>query len=193
MSNHGDIVREGATRRQFIDELLNVPGGERVHDCIQCGTCSGSCPVSYAMDNGPRKLMAMIRAGMRDEVLGSESIWQCSSCYMCTLRCPKKIAITDIMYALKRIAMSEGKARGEKTAAMAELFVAGIEKNGRNSETGLLMRYYLKTDPFGMFRKAPLGMRLMMRGRMPLRGERIKDIDQIRAIIAKTQEMGGIK
>ena len=90
MANHRDIVLESGTRHDFIDELLTVPGGERLKDCIQCGTCSGSCPVSYYMDNPPRKLFAMIRAGMRDQVLGSDSLWLCTSCYTCTLRCPRE-------------------------------------------------------------------------------------------------------
>ena len=82
-----DIVLERSVRRDFVDELLSVPGGDRVHDCIQCGTC-GSCPVSYFMDNPPRKLLAMIRAGMREEVLASNTMWLCTSCYACTVQCP---------------------------------------------------------------------------------------------------------
>jgi heterodisulfide reductase subunit C len=193
MEQKRDIVLESSTRRDFIDELLTVPGGERIRDCIQCGTCSGSCPVSYFMDNPPRKLFAMIRAGMREEVLASDSLWLCTSCYACTQRCPKSIAITDIMYALKRVAMAEGKAKGAaKATAFADLFTKGVKKRGRNHETSLLMRLYLKVSPFSAFKQAGLGMKLMSRGRMPLTGETIKEIDQLRAIIAKTEEMGGL-
>jgi heterodisulfide reductase subunit C len=193
MDKQREIVFEASTRRDFIEELHAVPGGERIRDCIQCGTCSGSCPVSYFMDNPPRKLIAMIRAGMRDEVLQSESLWLCTSCYSCTQRCPRGIACTDIMYALKRLAMAEGKAHGSaKATALASSFAEVIEKRGRNHEPALLVRFYMKADPWAMMRKAPLGMRLMSRGRMPLAGEKIKEIDQIRAIIAKTEEIGGL-
>ncbi|HEY3356994.1 MAG TPA: 4Fe-4S dicluster domain-containing protein [Polyangia bacterium] len=195
MAQQRDIVLEASTKRDFIDELLTVPGGDRLRDCIQCGTCSGSCPVSYAMDHPPRKLFAMIRAGMREDVLSSESLWLCTSCYSCTERCPKGIGCTDIMYALKRIAMSEGKAQGAaKAMAFATSFTGIVAKNGRNNESSLLMRFYMKVNPFAMMRKAPLGMQLMSRGRMPLGGEKIKDkdIEQLRAIIAKTEEMGGL-
>jgi len=64
MEAASDIVLESGTRRDFIGELLTVPGGEGLQDCIQCGTCSGSCPVSYFMDNPPRKLFALARAGL---------------------------------------------------------------------------------------------------------------------------------
>jgi len=193
MERPTDIVLESGTRHDFIDELLSVPGGERLSDCIQCGTCSGSCPVSYYMDNPPRKLFAMIRAGLRDRVLQSESLWLCTSCYMCTLRCPKQIAVTDIIYALKRLAMSEGKLGGAfKAAALANSFVGVVNNRGRNFEPELLVRYYAKTSPLALLKKAPLGMKLLFRGRMPLLGERIQGRDQIRTIIAKSREIGGL-
>ncbi len=193
MERPTDIVLESGTRHDFIDELLSVPGGERLSDCIQCGTCSGSCPVSYYMDNPPRKLFAMIRAGLRDRVLQSESLWLCTSCYMCTLRCPKQIAVTDIIYALKRLAMSEGKLGGAfKAAALANSFVGVVNNRGRNFEPELLVRYYLKTNPLALLKKAPLGMKLLGRGRMPILGERIQGREQIRTIIAKSREIGGL-
>ena len=193
MAVQRDIVLEAGARHDFVDELLGVPGGERVRDCIQCGTCSGSCPVSYFMDNTPRKLLAMIRAGMRDQVLESNSLWLCTSCYMCTLRCPRQIAVTDIIYALKRTAIREGRTAGAaKAAALASSFIDVVDRRGRNYEPELLTRYYLKTNPAAMFGKTGLGLRLFMRGRFPLSGERIKGIDQIRAIIAKANELGGL-
>ena len=188
-----DIVLEASTKHDFIDELKSIPGGERIRDCIQCGVCSGSCPVSYAMDLPPRQIIASIRAGMRDRVLGCESLWLCTSCYHCTLRCPREIAVTDIIYGLKRLAMAEGKVEGATRAvAMATSFASQIEKRGRNHETSLLMAYYMKTNPFAMLGMAPLGAKLLSRGRMPLTGEKIRGIDQIRAIVAKTREIGGL-
>jgi quinone-modifying oxidoreductase, subunit QmoC len=192
MANERDIVLEASTRRDFVDELHAVPGGERVRDCIQCGTCSGSCPVSYYMDNPPRKLLAMLRAGLREQVLSSSSIWLCTSCYMCTLRCPRQIAVTDIMYGLKRIAIAEGKTAGAKTAALASSFAQVVNERGRNFEPELLVRYYLTADPMAMFTQAGLGLQLLRRGRMPLTGEKIRGLHQLRAIVAKTQEMGGL-
>ncbi|MBI5529099.1 MAG: 4Fe-4S dicluster domain-containing protein [Deltaproteobacteria bacterium] len=193
MEDREEIVLEAGVRHDFIDELQNVPGGERVRDCIQCGTCSGSCPVSFFMDNTPRKLLAMIRAGMRDQVLESNSLWFCTSCYMCTLRCPRQIAVTDIIYALKRTAIREGRTGGAaKAAALASAFTDVVDRRGRNYEPELLTRYYLKTNPAAMLGKTGLGIRLFMRGRFPLSGERIRGIDEIRAIIAKANEIGGL-
>jgi len=193
METAHDIVLESGIQRDFIDELRTIPGGDRLHDCIQCGTCSGSCPVSYFMDNPPRKLFAMIRAGLRDHVLDSASLWLCTSCYTCTLRCPKEIAVTDILYGLKRLAMREGRVRGAaRAAALADSFVKVVDSRGRNFEPELLVRYYLRTNPTAMLRKGRLGLRLLRRGRMPLRGDKIKGRKQIRTLIEKSREIGGL-
>ena len=193
MKSSGDIVLESSMRRDFIDEVLEVPGGERIYDCVQCGTCSGSCPVSYFMDNPPRKLFAMIRAGLRDRVLESANLWLCTSCYACTIRCPQQIAVTDIIYALKRLAMEEGKVEGaSKAVALADSFIGIVNKSGRNFESSLLLRYYMKTNVMGLLKRSSLGLKLLQRGRFPLRGRSIKGREQIRTIIAQAEEMGGL-
>jgi heterodisulfide reductase subunit C len=175
----------------FLEEVHQIPGGEKIVSCIQCGTCSGSCPVNWAMEESPRQLFAMIRAGMRDRVLDSTTIWTCSSCYSCTVRCPQQIKITDIMYVLKRMAMQEHRGPALAAKTLARLFVNLVDRNGRNHEPSLLMRYLLSTRPIGIFREAPIGWKLVTRGRMPLKRDRIKNIEGFRKIVAKAHEMGG--
>jgi heterodisulfide reductase subunit C len=88
-----------ATKPSFLEEVIAAtPGDSRLMYCIQCGTCGGSCPSASAMDHTPRSIFAMIRSGMREEVLKSNTPWMCVSCYFCTVRCPQEIHITDIMY-----------------------------------------------------------------------------------------------
>ena len=91
--------------RIFLTDVYGIPGGEKIKLCQQCGTCSGSCPTSYLMDYTPREIIAAFRAGQLDKVLKSNTIWLCTSCYSCTVRCPAGIKLTDIMYELKRLAI----------------------------------------------------------------------------------------
>jgi quinone-modifying oxidoreductase subunit QmoC len=105
----GLMTRTEADLRQiFLRQVEDIPAGGRIRRCIQCGTCSGSCPVSYAMDISPRQLIALFRAGELETIMKSRSIWICASCYACTTRCPSGIKITDIIYALKRTVMEKG-------------------------------------------------------------------------------------
>ncbi len=94
--------------RGFGREVMSVPGCEELEHCIQCGTCSGVCPLSIYMDHSPRQVMALTRSDFKKEVLSSHTIWLCASCYACTVECPKEIGITDIMYELKQRAIHEG-------------------------------------------------------------------------------------
>src|SRR3972149_1136546 len=81
--------------KAFLGRLSLLPGGDRIAACLQCGMCSGSCPLGYAMDMNPRKMIAALRAGRVDDLYRSDSIWLCVSCYNCSYRCPSNIPITD--------------------------------------------------------------------------------------------------
>src|ERR1700739_124608 len=91
----------------FGKEIMSVAGGDQLPSCIQCGTCSGTCPLSIYMDFSPRQVMALGRADFKNEGLRSNSIWLCASCYGCTVECPRQIRVTDILYALKQRATKE--------------------------------------------------------------------------------------
>ncbi|MBE9471353.1 MAG: (Fe-S)-binding protein [Chloroflexi bacterium] len=78
---------------------------EQLLSCIQCGTCSASCPTAFAMDYTPRQLWQMVRLGMKEDVLSSRTFWLCTTCKSCQVRCPRGIPITDTMIALKEYAM----------------------------------------------------------------------------------------
>ena len=53
--------KEEDLRSSFLRQLETIPNSEKIKSCIQCGTCTGSCPVSYAMDIPPRELIATLR------------------------------------------------------------------------------------------------------------------------------------
>jgi quinone-modifying oxidoreductase subunit QmoC len=92
-------------RNNFLREVeANVEEGQWVRMCMQCGVCSGSCPLGPHWDHPPQEIFMMIRAGKRDEVLQSSSMWFCTSCYNCIVRCPRELPITHIMHGLAHYA-----------------------------------------------------------------------------------------
>ncbi len=175
----------------FLDDVIEeTPGGEQIAHCLQCGSCSGSCPNGPDMDYTPRALFALINAGQRDRVLRSNTMWCCVSCYACTTRCPQDIPITDIMYALKRISLREGMATGTDAPALAKTFTGLLDKYGRSFEFGLASRYYLFNKPLSMLKMGPMGLSMFTRGRMSLIPTRIRQLDQLQTIINKAKELG---
>ena len=80
---------------------------EMVSACMQCGSCTGSCPNEFAMDYTPRRIWRMVLMGEVDDIFKSKTFTLCSNCYMCTLRCPRGLPLTDAMSALKQIAFQK--------------------------------------------------------------------------------------
>ena len=159
----------------FLQDIYAIPGGEKVKECIQCGTCSASCPTSYAMDYTPREVIAALRAGMLDRVLKSNTIWLCASCYSCTVRCPSGIKLTDMMYELKRLAIDFGLTQeNAKAPIVAKLFVDMVNKNGRTAEIPLVSKFMLKTDPIGAVKMLPRAVKMFRLGRMTFTPHKIK-------------------
>lgn len=176
--------------RQFLDVIKQMSGSEEIESCIQCGTCSSSCPMSVYMDYPPRKIIAMIKNGFKDEALRSFTIWLCPSCYTCQVRCPAKIKITDVMYALKRKAIEERVYPSRFAIPVLDKEMSKIiAANGRNSELWLILNLYLKSrNPLGLLKMAPLGLKLMKTGRMSLKKESIKNKKQLQTLLKALKE-----
>lgn len=180
------IAPAGSIDQRFLAEVMAaVPGESRLSLCIQCGTCGGSCPSAADMDHTPRQLFAMIRAGLREKVLGSNTPWMCVACYYCTVRCPQEVHIPDVMYGLKSIAAREGRSPGSAAPDFSRVFISNIRRFGRSYEVGLVARHYLRHFPLRIPGMAPAGLGMLASGRMELRPHRIRDVTGLRAILAR--------
>ena len=182
--------REAQLRIAFLEHVGMIPGGEKIKTCIQCGTCTGSCPVSYAMDIPPRELIALFRAGDMETILRSKAIWICASCYACQSRCPENIKITDIIYALKRTAM-ERQIYSKKfpVHSLADSFMKSMFIFGRVNEPRLMVYYFLKSGFWKAFAYIPLGVKLARKGRIEYKPSKIKDIKGLRKIIKAAEKL----
>lgn len=178
----------------FAREIASIPGGEQLYGCIQCGTCSGMCPMSPYMDYTPRQIIAMIRAGFKGDVLASYTTWLCASCYSCLVECPKEIKITDLMYAAKRLAIrSKIYPKRFPIPVLANEFFRNVEDSGRNSEGRLILKLFLKTKPLKLLGQASLGLKLLMRGRFSMKKESIKRIGELRKILGSLEKVHMVK
>jgi len=177
---------------RFLEEVsARTAGVSRLEMCIQCGTCGGSCPPAEDMDHTPRMLFAMIRAGMREEALASNTPWICVSCYHCVVRCPQDVHIADVMYTLKSMAIQAKLYKDSTAPDFSQTFVDMVETYGRSYEFGLATRHYLKHFPMRLPGMAPMGLGMLTKKRMDITPTRIEGIDQLTAILdrAKTLEV----
>jgi len=192
-------VKIEAYRNSFLKEVeANVEEGSWVKMCMQCGVCSGSCPFGPHWDHPPQELFMMIRAGKRDEVLQSQSMWMCTSCYNCIVRCPRELPITHIMHGLANYAHRLGIApKNQPTRKFASMFWKNLTKKGRVNELKLgVALYFMNGFVEGIktaLKMAPLGLNMIKTKRMsPMEyfgGHGVKDTAGLHAILKKAREI----
>jgi len=177
----------------FLQEVKKrTPGESHVEMCIQCGTCGGSCPSGAAMQHTPRTIFAMMRAGMRDEVLSSNTPWMCVSCYYCTVRCPQEIHITDVMYTLKNMALESGKVQDTTASDFSKTFINYVENYGRSFEIGLAGIHNLTHVKLAarLPNMAPMALGMLTKkGMSPMPPKRIKGMNDLKKILKRAKEL----
>lgn len=188
-------LKAGLRQREDLTLLHEVSaataGVSHLEMCIQCGTCGGSCPSAADMDHTPRALFAMLRAGMRDEVLRSNTPWICVSCYHCVVRCPQEVHIADVMYTLKAMAIKAKLYKDNTAPDFSSSFVDFVENYGRSFEFGLATRFYLQHQPLRLPGMTGMGLGMLTKKRMSVTPKKINGIEQLKAILdkAKTLEL----
>lgn len=96
-------------KQGFAEEVLAEAGDADLRACFSCGTCTAACPISWMdEDYNPRRILKLLNLGARHEVLSSPAIWLCSACEICYGRCPQHIHLSDLMKAIRNVAIREG-------------------------------------------------------------------------------------
>jgi heterodisulfide reductase subunit C len=182
------------TFSQEISNLLYATHGNPTKTCIQCGTCSGTCPVADFMDQTPRRLIGMINADLKEDVLDCNTYWFCASCFHCTVRCPSGIDIAAVMYAVKRYSIWN-KTYSEDLVGptFSETFAKSIARSGRSFEPILAPTYMFSMGIKELLQEAHMGTQMMLKGRMPVLPPRIKRLDNFKKMIRRIIPLGGGK
>ena len=186
-------------RNNFLREVeKNVEEGEWVKMCMQCGVCSGSCPLGPHWEHPPQEIFMMIRANKREEVLTSTSMWMCTSCYNCMARCPRGLPITHIMHGLAHYAKRIGIAPKEQpTANFAQKFWDNLAKKGRVNELKLgLALYFMNGFSEGVktsLKMTDIGLGMLKTKRMSpleiLGGHGVKDQSGFQKMLQKAADL----
>ncbi len=172
---------------QASDSLEHVR--EMVQSCIQCGTCTGSCPNAFAMDLTPRQLWRLALLGQQEAVFQSRTFTLCSACYFCTLRCPRGLPLTEAMHALKQAASRERLKAFRPVTAFYRHFLESVRRHGRVNELEFMTLYFAEMkNPMLPLRYSGLGLRLVTKGKLPLRWP-LQRKRPLEAIFRKTAEL----
>jgi heterodisulfide reductase subunit C len=181
------IRREEALQGAGFARRLKEASGEDVFRCYQCLKCSTGCPMAEAMDILPSQVIRMSQLGRGEELLRSETIWVCVSCYTCSIRCPNDIHIAHVMDALRELALKQGvPPKRERVVLFHQLFLASIREYGRVYEAKLLAKYEAKAGE--LLKNIPLGLAMFLKGKIALLPHKVADIKGVEKTFVRLEE-----
>jgi len=136
-------------QRNEINQRLSKLKDEISDYCFQCAKCTSGCEAHKLLELEPHKMLALLKRGLIDEMINSDVIWTCMSCFKCRERCPQKVAPVEVLFALKNMAVASGKQiPGKYTAILQSVLSIGAtqgiqevttrdNKTKRRSDLGL--------------------------------------------------------
>jgi heterodisulfide reductase subunit C2 len=129
------------------EEIAALPGGEYIHRCWQCGSCTNSCTVNAVNpDFNPRFWIYLIRMGMESELLRDKDIvWQCVSCHKCTYACPRDVVPEGVMKATAHWLELKGHAPKSRSTIFDEEFTAQVVATGKIEEGRVIRNFFAHT------------------------------------------------
>jgi heterodisulfide reductase subunit C len=177
------------------EEIAALPGGEYIHRCWQCGSCTNSCTVNALNpDFNPRYWIYLIRMGMESELLRDKDIiWQCVSCHKCTHVCPRDVVPEGVMKATSHWLELKGHTPKSHSMIFDEVFSEQVFETGKIEDGRVILRFFKRTgqalrQPWmedmvkGMLRHLPIGLLTRM-GLATLVAPRTKNWGRARAAI----------
>ena len=182
------------------EEISALPGGEYIHRCWQCGSCTNSCTVNALNpDFNPRYWIYLIRMGMESELLRDKDIiWQCVSCHKCTHVCPRDVVPEGVMKATSHWLELKGHTPKSHSMIFDEVFSEQVFETGKIEDGRVILRFFKRTgqalrQPWmeemvkGMLRNLPIGLLTRM-GLATLVAPRTKNWGDARAAIREYVE-----
>ncbi|MHB8455793.1 MAG: 4Fe-4S dicluster domain-containing protein [Acidiferrobacterales bacterium] len=179
VSGHWNTMIAPRFLSDYDDDFYNIirqyPGGENVHRCWQCGSCTNSCTM-YAQntDFNPRYWIYLTNLGLKNEILKDKDIiWTCVSCNKCTNICPKDVRPEGVMKALAHWMEDEGHTPKSKSTIFDEEFTDQILNHGRIEDAHVMLNFFRKTNQSyfqdwlieairRLMRHLPVGMLMML-------------------------------
>ncbi len=132
---------------QLQEEIAALPGGEYIHRCWQCGSCTNACTVNAINpDFNPRYWIYLIRMGMESELLrDKEIIWQCVSCNKCTYACPRDVVPEGVMKATAHWLELKGHTETTPSTIFDTIFTDQVVNTGKIEDGAIIKNFLLQT------------------------------------------------
>lgn len=184
-SNAPVAIAPNPKARKEIEEA----SGQKISACFQCGKCTSGCPVTFAMDIAPHKLLHLLQYGQIDEILHSDTIWVCASCETCTTRCPNNIDIAHIMDTLRQTCLRRGIKPAQRSVPIFHsAFLGTVKRYGRVQETEMALTYAISESGLpGLLKLTGMGFTMFIKGKAKIIPSRIRGVNYVRNLFKKAE------
>ncbi len=108
--------------------------------CIQCGRCTGGCPLARKTALNIRSLIYDMLVAPEMDVHAHQELWDCTCCFTCVERCPKDVRPAELIIALRGEMVESGRIPETVGAALMGVFrqgnPSGIAREDRSAWVG---------------------------------------------------------
>ena len=154
-----------------------------LYACIQCGKCTGGCPMAMKTHLNPRSLIYRILvAGNGFDLEGYEELWDCTTCATCYSRCPKLVNPMEAVIALRSAIVEKGRIHPNVKTALESTFRHGNPLTMPREERGAW------ADDLGLKSAADGAENLFFVGCTPSYDPRVQKVS--RALVRLLQHAG---
>ncbi|MDJ0677459.1 MAG: succinate dehydrogenase/fumarate reductase iron-sulfur subunit [Calothrix sp. MO_167.B42] len=198
-----------ASRRIPEREFLQTPEErsqlDQTGNCIMCGACYSECNAVQVNPDfvGPHALAKAYRtlADSRDDDKhnrleqynqGTKGVWGCTRCYYCNSVCPMEVAPLDQISKIKQEILPQKSKQDSRSIRHRKVLVELVQAGGWIDERqfGLQVVGNYFRDLRGLLSIAPLGLRMINRGKFPFSFEPSQGTQQVRSLINAVREQG---
>ncbi|MGB7445235.1 MAG: succinate dehydrogenase/fumarate reductase iron-sulfur subunit [Coleofasciculaceae cyanobacterium] len=190
--------------REFLQTPEERSRLDQTGNCIMCGACYSECNAREVNSDfvGPhalakaQRLVVDSRDGTTENRLeqynqGTQGVWGCTRCYMCNAVCPMDVAPMDQIGRIKQEILTNKDEQASRQIRHRKVLINLVKQGGWIDERkfGLqVVGNYLR-DIKGLISLGPLGLRMLIRGKFPLKFEPSAGVSQVRSLIESVQNL----
>lgn len=188
--------------REFLQTPLERKLLDQTGNCIMCGACYSECNAKEVNSNfvGPHALAKSYRmiADSRDTETEQRldqyddlntGVWGCTRCFLCNEVCPMEVAPLDQISKIKGEILHRKSAQASRPIRHRKVLVNLVKNEGWIDERkfGVMVVGNYFRDLKGLLSIAPLGLRLLASGKLPLNFEASEGVEEVRSLISAVQ------
>ncbi|BAU41217.1 succinate dehydrogenase/fumarate reductase iron-sulfur subunit [Leptolyngbya sp. O-77] len=188
--------------REFLQTPEERDRLNQTGNCILCGACYSECNAREVNPDfvGPHALAkayrmvadsrdAQTEARLEDYNQPESGVWACTRCYYCNSVCPMEVAPLDQISKIKQEILDRKDASTSRSVRHRKVLVELVKQGGWIDERrfGLAVVGNSFRDLQGLVSLGPLGLRMLVRGKLPLRFEPSEGTGEVRSLIEAVQ------